>query len=61
VISRGWIKKEEDFEDLTHNSSRYHLNINGAFGIKKLDVYTRRCKRVNTASICELVRAIRDK
>ncbi len=58
VISHGWIKKGEDFEVLTHNSSRYHLNINGA--VENLDVVTRRFERVNTASICELVRAIRD-
>jgi transposase len=61
VISHGWIKKGEDFEVLTHNSSRYHLNINGAVDVENLDVVTRRCERVNTASICELVRAIRDK
>jgi transposase len=61
VISYGWIKKGEDFEVLTHNSSRYHLNINGAVDIENLDVVTRRCERVNTASICELVKAIRAK
>jgi transposase len=61
VISHGWIKKGQDFEVLTHNSSRYHLNINGAVDVENLDVVTRRCERVNTASICEIFRAIRDK
>jgi transposase len=59
VISYGWIKKGEEFDVLTHNSSRYHLNINGAVDIESLDVVTRSCERVNTPSICELLRAIR--
>lgn len=61
VISYGWIKKGEEFEVLTHNNSRYHLNINGAVDIESLDVVTRTCDRVNTSSICELLRAIRAK
>lgn len=61
VISYGWIKTGEEFEVLTHNSSRYHLNINGAVDIESLDVVTRTCERVNTSSICELLRAIRNK
>lgn len=61
VISYGWIKKGEEFEVLTHNSSRYHLNINGAVDIESLDVITRSCERVNAESICELLKAIRAK
>ncbi len=61
VISYGWIKKGEDFEVLTHNSFRYRLNINGAVDIDSLEVITRRSDRVNSASICELLRAIRAK
>jgi transposase len=61
VISYGWIKKGEDFEVLTHNSFRYSLNINGAVDIETLDVVTRRSDRVNSSSICELLRAIRAK
>jgi hypothetical protein len=41
VINYGWIKKGEEFEVLTDNSSRYNLNINGAFDIESLDVVTR--------------------
>lgn len=61
VISYGWIKKGEDFDVLTHNSFRYRLNINGAVDIETLDVITRRSDRVNSSSICELLRAIRAK
>lgn len=61
VISYGWIKKDEDFEVLTHNSFRYRLNINGAVDIESLDIVTRRSDRVNSVSICELLRAIRAK
>jgi transposase len=59
VISYGWIKKGEEFEVLTNNNSRYHLNINGAVDIENLDVVTRTCDWVNAASICDLLRAIR--
>jgi hypothetical protein len=45
VISYGWIKKGEDFDVLTHNSSRYHMSINGAVDIESLDVVTRSCDR----------------
>jgi transposase len=61
VISYGWIKKGEEFEVLTNNSARYHLNINGAVDIESLDVVTRTCDRVDAASICDLLRAIRNK
>lgn len=61
VISYGWIKRGQEFDILTHNNSRYHLNINGAVDIETLDVVTRQCERVNTSSICELLRAIRAK
>jgi transposase len=37
------------------------MNINGAVDIESLDVVTRSCDRVNTSSICELLRAIRAK
>ena len=60
VISYGWIKKGEDFNILT-NSGRYHLNINGAVDIQNLDVVTRTCDWVNSASICDLLKAIRRK
>lgn len=61
VISYGWIKKGKEFEVLTNNSSRYHLNINGAVDIENLDVVTRTCDWVNASSICDLLRAIRAK
>ena len=61
VISYGRIKKGEEFEVLTHNSFRYRLNINGAVDIESLDVITRRSERVNSMSICELLRIIRAK
>lgn len=60
VISYGWIKKGKDFEILT-NSARFHLNINGAVDIDNLDVVTRTCDWVNADSICDLLRAIRNK
>jgi transposase len=58
VISYGWIKKGEDYEVLTHNSFRHRLNINGAVDIDSLEVITRQSDRVNSLSICELLRAI---
>lgn len=58
MISYGWIKKGEEFEVLTNNSSRYHLNINGAVDIENMEVITRTCDWVNAASICDLLRAI---
>jgi transposase len=61
VISYGWITKGEEFEVLTNNSSRYHLNINGAVDVENLEVITRTCDWVNANSICDLVRAIRAK
>jgi len=60
VISYGWIKKGEDFE-IPCNSGRYHLNINGAIDIQNLDVVTRTCDWVNADSICDLLRALRNK
>lgn len=60
VLSYGWIKKGEDFEVLT-NTGRFHLNINGAVDIKNLDVVTRSCDWVNASSICDLLKAIREK
>jgi transposase len=60
VISYGWIKKGEDFEILT-NSGRHRLNINGAVDIENLDIITRTCDRVNSDSICDLLKAIRAK
>jgi transposase len=60
VISYGWIKKGEDFEILT-NCGRHRLNINGAVDIESLDVITRTCDWVNSDSICDLLRAIKNK
>jgi len=60
VISYGWIKKGEDFEVLT-NSGRHRLNINGAVDIENLDIITRTCDRVNSDSMCDLLKAIRAK
>jgi transposase len=61
VISYSWIKKGEDFEIRTHNSFRYRLNIKGAVDIDSLEVITRQSDRVNSTSICQLLRAIRAK
>jgi transposase len=60
VISYGWIKKGEDYNVLS-NSGRYHLNINGAVDIKNLDIVTRTCDWVNADSMCDLLKAIRNK
>ncbi len=61
VISYGWIKKGEEFEVLTNNSARYHLNINGAVDVDSLDVITRTTDWVDASAICDLLRAIRAK
>ena len=60
VISYGWIKKGENFEIKT-NSGRFKLNINGAVDIDTLEVITRTCDWVNANSICDMLRAIRNK
>jgi len=60
VISYGWIKKGEDFEIPT-NSGRYKINITGAVDINSLEVITRTSDWVNAESICDLLRAIRQK
>jgi len=58
VISYGWIRKGVDFDVFT-NSGRFHLNINGALCVEDLDIIARTCDRVNGASICDLLKAIR--
>lgn len=60
VMGYGWIKKGQDFEIKT-NSGRFHLNINGAIEINTMNVIARSCNVVNRDSICELLRAIRNK
>ena len=59
-LGYGWIKKGEEFEIKT-NSGRQRVNINGAVEINTLDVVSRSCKSSNHQSICELLRAIRQK
>lgn len=60
VLSSGWIRKGEDFEVKT-NSGRQRVNINGAIEIHSLDVISRSCETVDRNSMCDLLRAIREK
>ena len=60
VLSSGWIKKGREFEVKT-NSGRERVNINGAIEINSLNVISRSCERVNSRSMCSLLRAIRAK
>ena len=60
VLSSGWIRKREEF-DVKTNSGRERVNINGAIEINTMRVVSRSCKRVNGRSMCDLLRAIRQK
>jgi transposase len=60
VISYGWIKKVEDFE-VSSNTGRYHINIIGAVDIESSEVVTRSCKWVNADSICDFLKALRNR
>lgn len=60
VISYGWIRKGIEFDVFT-NSGRFHLNINGAVCIDELDIIARTCETVNGDSICDLLKAIKNK
>ena len=60
VLSSGWIRKGWEVSVKT-NSGRQRVNINGAIEIHSLDVIARSCETVNKSSICDLLRAIRQK
>lgn len=60
VLSSGWIRKGREVSVKT-NSGRQRVNINGAIEIHSLDVIARSCETVNKSSICDLLRAIRQK
>ena len=60
VLNYGWIKKGTNFEVKT-NSGRFRLNINGVIEINSLDVIARSCDIVNKDSVCDLLRAIKNK
>ena len=59
-MAYDWIKTGEDVEIKTNNGRR-HLNITGAIEIGSKDVITRSTDRVNEDSICELLKAIKNK
>jgi transposase len=60
VLAYGWIKKGEEVEIKTNNGRR-HLNITGAIEIRSKEVITRTTDRVNQDSICDLLKAIKNK
>ena len=60
ALSAGWIRKGKEF-DVKTNSGRERVNINGAIEINTMRVASRSCKRVNGRSMCDLLRAIRQK
>lgn len=60
VLSYGWIKTGEELEIKTNNG-RKHLNITGAIEINSREVIARSSERINSNSICDLMKAIRVK
>ena len=60
ILASGWIRKGTEFEVKT-SSGRHRVNINGAVDIQSLDIVSRSCKRVNQHSMCDLIKAIRNK
>lgn len=60
ILASGWIKKGTDFTVNT-NSGRQRVNINGAIEINSLDVVSRSCETVDKYSVCDLLRAIRQR
>jgi transposase len=60
VLSYGWIKTGEDIEIKTNNGRR-HLNITGAIEINSQEVIARSGDRIDSNSICVLLKAIKNK
>lgn len=60
VLSYGWIKTGEELEIKTNNG-RKHLNITGAIEINSKEVISRSSERIDSNSICDLLKAIRAK
>ena len=60
ILSSGWIRKGQEKEVFT-NSGRNRVNIFGAISISELDVVTRSYDTINQFSVCDFLKALRDK
>ena len=60
ILSSGWIRKGEEKEVFT-NSGRNRVNVFGAIAIDDLDVVTRSCDTINQVSVCNFLKALREK
>lgn len=60
ILSSGWIKRGQEKEVFT-NSGRNRVNIFGAISISELDVVTRSYDTINQFSVCDFLKALREK
>lgn len=60
ILSSGWIRKGQEKEVFT-NSGRNRVNIFGAISISELDVVTRSYDTINQFSVCDFLKALREK
>jgi len=60
ILSSGWIRRGEEKEVFT-NSGRNRVNVFGAISIDDLDVVTRSYDTINQVSVCNFLKALREK
>jgi transposase len=60
-ITYGWIEKGERFDVKTNSGWRKRVNICGALELSTLDIITRTHDTINSNSICELLRSIKQR
>lgn len=62
ILASGWIRKGEEKEkEVFTNSGRNRVNVFGAISIGELDVVTRRYDTINQVSVCNFLKALREK